>query len=253
MTEKKRIALVTGGTGGLGTAICERLYHDGYTVVANYKNFTKAMQWRMMAKQWQEDKLKSGIDVKIMQGDVTNYRSVGIMIKRIEEEIGAVDVLVNNAGISRDASLRKMQPEQWYEVIDTNLHSVFNCTRHVIEGMIERGWGRIISISSVNGHKGSFGSSNYSASKAAMYGFTKSVAMEVVKKNITINTISPGYCKTPLLEGIPPAIMEKILAQIPLGRLGEPREVAAAVSYLCSEDAAFITGADISMNGGQYM
>lgn len=253
MNEKKKVALITGGTGGMGTAICERLYKDGYTVVANYRDFTKAMKWREMAKQWREDKLKSGIDVRVVQGDVTNYRSSALMIKKIEEEIGPVDVLVNNAGISRDASLRKMNPEQWYEVINTNLNSVFICTRLVIEGMMQRGWGRIISISSINGHKGSFGSSNYSAAKAGMYGFTKSVALEVIKKGITVNTISPGYCNTQLLQGIPPEVMEKIIAQIPMGRLGEPREIAASVSYLCSDDAAFITGADISINGGQYM
>src|SRR3989337_2498981 len=152
--KKNKVALITGGTGGMGTAICERLYKDGYTVVANYRNFTAAMKWREMAKQWREDVLKMGIDVSIMQGDVTNYQSAAIMIKKIEDEIGSVDVLVNNAGISRDATIRKMSPQQWYEVINTNLNSVFFCTRLVIEGMIAKGWGRIISISSVNGQKG---------------------------------------------------------------------------------------------------
>ena len=237
----------------MGTAICERLYKDGFTVVANYRNFTTAMKWRDMAKQWREDQLHMGVAARIVQGDVTNYQSAAIMIKKIEEEIGTVDVLVNNAGISRDAMLRKMTPQQWYDVINTNLNSVFICSRLVINQMIEKKWGRIICISSVNGHKGAFGTCNYSATKAAMYGFMKTVAMEVVKHGITANTVSPGYTATPLLTGIPEEIMQKILAQIPMGRLAKPEEIAAAVSYLASEEAAFMTGADISINGGQYM
>ncbi|MEK6615064.1 MAG: acetoacetyl-CoA reductase [Bacteroidota bacterium] len=251
--KNNKVALITGGTGGMGTAICERLYKDGFTVVANYRNFTTAMKWREMAKQWRGDELKMGVDVKIVQGDVTNYQSAAIMIKKIEDEIGHVDVLVNNAGIFRDATLRKMTPQQWYEVINTNLNSVFICTRLVINQMIEKKWGRIICISSVNGHKGSFGSGNYSASKAAMYGFIKTAAIEVVKYGITANTISPGYTATPLLTGIPDEVMQKIIAQIPMGRLAKPEEIAASVSYLASDEAAFITGADISINGGQYM
>lgn len=250
--KKNKIALVTGGTGGMGTAICKRLYEDGFTIVANYRNFTSAMKWREMAKQWREDKLKLGMDVKIVQGDVSNYRSASLMIKTIEEEIGPVDVLVNNAGIASDAPLKKMTPQQWYDVINTNLNSVFICSRLVVEGMMERGWGRIVSLSSVNGHKGAYGLCNYSAAKAGIYGFTKSVAVEVVKKGVTVNTVSPGYCNTQMLQGIPPEILQKIVAQIPLGRLGEPEEVAAAISYLCSDEAAFITGSDISLNGGQY-
>ena len=237
----------------MGTAICERLYKDGYTVVANYRNFTTAMKWREMAKQWRENQLQMGIDVKIVQGDVESYQSAALMIKRVEEQIGHIDVLVNNVGISRDATLRKMTPQQWYEVINTNLNSVFICSRLVINQMIEKKGGRIICISSVNGHKGSFGACNYSASKAAMYGFVKTVAIEVVKYGITVNTISPGYTATPMLTGIPDEVMQKILAQIPMGRLAKPEEIAAAVSYLASDEAAFITGADISINGGQYM
>lgn len=251
--KKNKVALVTGGTGGLGTAICERLYKDGYTVVANYRNFTKAIKWRNLAKQWQEDQMKMGIDVKIVQGDVSNYWSAARMINKIKNEIGPVDILVNNAGISRDALLKNMKIQQWYEVINTNLNSVFICSRLVIEDMIKKGWGRIINISSVIGHKGGQGLCNYAAAKAGMYGFTKSLALEVVKNGITVNTISPGYCDTQLLKGIPSKIMEKILDQIPMKRLGEPAEVAAAVSYLCSDEAAYITGADISINGGQYM
>src|SRR3972149_10582238 len=251
--KKNKVALITGGTGGMGTAICERLYKDGFTLVANYRNFTTAMKWREMAKEWRDDQLQMGVDVKIVQGDVTNYQSTAMMIKKIEDEIGPVDVLVNNAGIARDATLIKMTPQQVYEVINTNLNSVFICTRLVINQMIEKKWGRIICISSVNGHKGSFGSGNYSASKAAMYGFIKTAAIEVVKYGITANTISPGYTATPLLTGIPDEVMQKIIAQIPMGRLAKPEEIAASVSYLASDEAAFITGADISINGGQYM
>lgn len=251
--KKNKIALITGGTGGLGTAICERLYKDGFTVIANFRDFTKAMRWREMAKQWREDQLKMGLDVNVIQGDVSSYQSTAMMIKKIEDEIGEVDVLVNNAGIARDAALRKMSPQQWYEVINTNLNSVFISTRLVINQMMEKKWGRIICISSVNGHKGAYGLCNYSAAKAGIYGFVKSVAMETIKYGVTVNSISPGYTATPLLTGIPQEILEKIVNQIPMGRLGKPEEVAAAVSYLASDEAAFITGADISINGGQYM
>ena len=254
MREKNnKVALVTGGTGGMGTAICERLYKDGYTVAANYRNFTTAMKWREEAKKWRDDHLQMGIDVKIVQGDVTNYQSTAIMIKKIEDEIGPVDVLINNAGISRDATIRKMTYQQWSEVINTNLNSIFICSRLVVNQMIEKKWGRIICISSVNGHKGSFGTCNYSASKAAMYGFVKTIAVEVAKYGVTANTISPGYTSTHLLAGITDEVMQKIIAQIPVGRLAKPAEIASTVSYLASDDASFMTGADISINGGLYM
>ncbi len=254
MREKNnKVALVTGGTGGMGTAICERLYRDGFTVVANYVDFTEALKWREMAKQWRDDQLQMGVDVKIVQGDVTDYKSASVMMEKIENEIGPVDVLVNNAGISKDATIRKMEPAQWYEVINTNLNSVFICTRLVINKMIEKKWGRIVCISSVNGHKGAFGTVNYSTSKAAMYGFVKSVAIETVKYGVTANTVSPGYTATPLLSGIADDMMKKIVDQIPMGRLAKPTEIAAAVSYLVSDEAAFMTGSDLSINGGQYM
>jgi len=247
MREKNnKVALVTGGYGGMGTAICQRLYNDGYTVIANHRNLPKALKW-------QEEQLKNGIDVKLAEGDVTDYDSVATMIKKIEEEVGVVDVLVNNTGIMRDAMLKKMTPQQWNEVINTNLNSVFNCSRLVVNQMIEKKWGRIICISSVNGHKGSYGTCNYSTTKAAMYGFVKTVAMETVKYGITVNTVSPGYTATPMLMAIPEEIMQKIIAQIPMGRLALPKEIAASVSYLASDDASFITGADISINGGQYL
>lgn len=251
--KNNKIALVTGGTGGMGTAICERLYKDGYTVVANYKDFTKAMKWREEAKKWREDQLKMGFDLKIVQGDIANFKSTEKMFKEINDEIGSVDILVNNAGITRDAALHKMTPEQWYEVINTNLNSVFNCSRCAIEGMIAKGWGRIICISSVNGQKGQFGQTNYSATKAGMYGFSKALALEVAKKGITVNTVSPGYIGTAMVMAIREEIRNQIIAQVPQGRLGTPEEIAGAVAYLASDDARYITGANIAINGGLHM
>lgn len=253
MRDNNKVALVTGGTGGMGTAICERLYKDGYTVVANYRDFTNAMKWREEAKKWRKNQLKMGFDLKIVEGDISNFASAEKMMKQINEEIGSVDILVNNAGITRDTPLHKMTPKQWYEVIDTNLNSVFNCTRLVIEGMIEKKWGRVISISSVNGHKGQFGQSNYAATKAGMYGFSKSLALEVAKKGITVNTVSPGYIGTDMVMAIKEEIRDKIVAQIPQGRLGSPEEIAGAVAYLASDEARYITGTDISINGGLFM
>ncbi|MCE9537981.1 MAG: acetoacetyl-CoA reductase [Bacteroidetes bacterium] len=254
MREKNnKVALVTGGTGGMGTAICERLYKDGYTVVANYKDFTKAMKWREEAKKWRDDQFKMGFDLKIVEGDISNWKSAEKMMKQINDEIGQVDVLINNAGITRDAALHKMTPQQWYEVIDTNLNSVFICTSLVIEGMIAKGWGRIVSISSVNGQKGQFGQTNYAATKAAMYGFSKSLALEVAKKGITVNTVSPGYVGTAMVMAIQEEIRNKIIAQVPQGRLGSPEEIAGAVAYLTSEEGRYITGANIAINGGLHM
>ncbi len=254
MIEKnKKVALVTGGTGGMGTAICERLYKDGYTVIANYRDFTSAMKWREEAKKWRDDQLKMGFDLKIVEGDISNYASVEKMIKQITEEIGVVDILVNNAGITRDSALHKMSLQQWTEVMDTNLNSVFICSRLVIESMIEKGWGRIISISSVNGQKGQFGQTNYAATKAGMYGFSKSLALEVAKKGITVNTVSPGYVGTDMVMAIKEEIREKIVSQIPQGRLGTPEEIAGVVAYLCSDESRYITGSNIAINGGLHM
>ena len=251
--KNNKVALVTGGTGGMGTAICERLYKDGFTVVANYRDFDSAMKWREEAKAWREENLKMGIDVKIVQGDISDYQSTQAMMREITEEICQIDVLVNNAGITRDAALHKMTPEQWYEVINTNLNSVFITSRCVIEGMIAKGWGRIVNISSVNGQKGQFGQTNYAATKAGMYGFSKSLALEVAKKGITVNTVSPGYVGTAMVKAIKQDILDKIVAQVPMGRLGEPNEIANAVGYLVSEDARYITGANIAINGGLHM
>lgn len=252
-TPNNKVALVTGGTGGIGTAICEYLYKAGYTLVANYRDFTKAIKWREEAKKWRDDQLKMGIDVKVVEGNVADYKSTERMMKEIQNKVGTVDVLVNNAGITKDAPLHKMTAEQWYEVIDTNLNSVFNCSRLVIDGMLAKGWGRIINISSVNGQKGQYGQTNYATAKSGMYGFSKSLALEVAKKGITVNSISPGYIATSMVMAIREDIREKIIAQIPVGRFGTPEEIAKLVTYLASDDAQYITGANLAINGGMHM
>jgi acetoacetyl-CoA reductase len=244
-TEKK-IVLITGATGGLGTAMCKKLYDDGYIVVANYRNEEKA-------KEWQANLKKEGYDIAIYYADVADFDSCGKMIQQIADDIGHVGVLVNNAGITKDGAFRKMSYENWKAVISTNLDSVFNCTRHVINYMIENGFGRIINISSVNGQRGQFGQSNYSAAKAGMHGFTKTLAMEVANKGVTVNTISPGYIGTDMVMAVKEEIRNQIIAQIPVGRLGGTEEVAYLVSFLASEHASFITGANLSINGGQHV
>lgn len=246
MSTNKRIALVTGATGGLGTAMCKKLYQDGYIVVGNYHTKEKA-------EKWMEERRKEGMNIQLFYGDVSNFDSTANMIKEIEEKVGPIDILVNNAGITRDSRLINMKPEDWYAVINTNLNSVFHCTKNVIEGMIKRNFGRIINISSVNGQRGQFGQTNYSAAKAGMHGFTKSLAMEVAKYGITVNTISPGYIATDMVMAVPEKILNQIVAQIPMGRLGGTHEVAYLVSFLASEEANFITGANYSINGGQHV
>ena len=241
-----KTVLVTGATGGLGTAMCKKLFEDGFKVVGNYRTAQKA-------KEWMEKLKADGYDIQLFEGDVSKYESAEAMIKQIEQEVGAIDILVNNAGITRDKPFTKMTKEQWYEVIDTNLNSVFNCTRHVINGMIERGWGRVINISSVNGQRGQFGQTNYSAAKAGMHGFTKTLAIEVARKGITVNTISPGYIGTDMVMAVREDIREQIIAQIPVGRLGGTEEVAFLVSFLASDRSSFITGANIAINGGQHV
>jgi acetoacetyl-CoA reductase len=241
-----KVALVTGATGGLGTAMCKKLFEDGFKVVGNYRTAQKA-------KEWMEKLKADGYDIQLFEGDVSKYESAETMIKQIEQDLGPIDILVNNAGITRDKPFTKMTKEQWYEVIDTNLNSVFNCTRHVINGMIERGWGRIINISSVNGQRGQFGQTNYSAAKAGMHGFTKTLAIEVARKGITVNTISPGYIGTDMVMAVREDIREQIIAQIPVGRLGGTEEVAFLVSFLASDRSSFITGANIAINGGQHV
>ena len=245
-SQKKRIVLVTGATGGLGTAMCKKLYDDGFRVVGNYRSKAKADEWKTEMQ-------KAGYNIDLFNGDVSDFESAGKMIREIEEHLGPVDTLVNNAGITRDSRLINMKKEDWYEVINTNLNSVFNCTKHVLPGMIERKFGRIINISSVNGQRGQFGQTNYSAAKAGMHGFTKSLAMEVAKSGITVNTISPGYIATDMVMAVPAKVLDQIVAQVPMGRLGGTWEVAHLVSFLASEETSFITGANYSINGGQHV
>ena len=244
----KRIALVTGGIGGLGTAICRQLALDGMTVIA------VDLQNDALFSEWLQEQSSQGFDFKVYGVDVRNFRACKELIETIQTRIGPIDVLVNNAGITRDASLKKMSIDDWNDVLRTDLDSVFNMTRQVIEGMMSRGWGRVISISSVNGQKGSFGQTNYSAAKAGVHGFTKALALETARKGVTVNTISPGYIRTKMVEAVPEDIMKNhILPEIPVGRLGEPDEIAALVSFLASSKTGYITGSNISINGGQHM
>jgi acetoacetyl-CoA reductase len=242
-----RVAFVTGGMGGIGTAICKRLAQNGAKVVANcLPGYEKQDEW--LGKMRGE-----GFQVFAAEGNVEDYESCADMMYRVRASVGPVEILVNNAGITRDGVFKRMSPNDWYAVINTNLNSVFNVTRQVIEGMSDRGWGRIINISSVNALKGQFGQTNYSAAKAGMHGFTKALAQEVVKKGITVNTISPGYVDTDMVRAIKAEILKSIVDSIPMGRLARPEEIAGLVTYLASEDAGYITGANISINGGLHM
>jgi len=243
-----RLALVTGGMGGLGEAICIKLAALGYQVVTTYSpGNKKADEWLKLMKE-------SGYDFHAYPCDVADYESAQQCVAQIEKEMGPVDVLVNNAGITRDITFKKMGKTDWDAVMATNLDSVFNMTKPVCDGMVERGWGRIINISSVNGQKGAFGQTNYSAAKAGMHGFTKALALEVARKAVTVNTISPGYIGTKMVMAIPQDVLDtKIVPQIPMGRLGKPEEIAGLVAYLASDEAAFLTGANIAINGGQHM
>ena len=245
----KKVALVTGGVGGIGTAICKRLAADGHFVVANYAIPGSQDKWNsaMTAAGL------NGTHSALAFGDVSDFEAMGVMVKKIEAGHGPVAVLVNCAGITRDSTFRKMTPEQWRSVLSTNLDSVFNVTRHVIDGMIERGWGRVISISSVNAVRGQFGQTNYAAAKAGILGFTKSLAQEVVRKGVTVNCVSPGYVQTDMVMAIREDVRQRIVAEIPAGRLARPEEVADAVAFLASDGAAYITGTNLSVNGGLHM
>ena len=243
---EQRLALVTGGTGGLGAAICLRLGKLGYRVATNYRNRDKA-------DQRVEEMKEEGVRLSVFEGDVSDFEACSAMAAEVESRLGGVDILVNNAGITRDTMFRKMEKSQWDQVIATNLDSVFNMTRPLVQGMVERGWGRVINISSINGRMGQLGQANYCAAKAGMHGFSKALALEVAGKGVTVNTISPGYIATDMVMAVREDIREKIIARIPLGRLGKPEEVAAAVAYLVSDDAGFVTGSELSINGGQHM
>ncbi len=244
----KRLALITGGMGGLGETISTKMADAGYGVAVTYSPSNKT------ADKWLADMKSGGYDFHAYACDVADYDSCTACAGKVTSEIGPIDILVNNAGITRDMTFRKMTKADWDAVVRTNLDSVFNMTKQVCDGMVDRGWGRVINVSSVNGSKGAFGQTNYSAAKAGMHGFTKSLALEVAKKGVTVNTISPGYIGTKMVTAIPKEILDsKIIPQIPVGRLGRPEEVAGLIIYLCSEEAAFVNGANIAINGGQHM
>ncbi len=244
----QRIALVTGGMGGLGEAISIKLKYQGCKVIVTYSGGNSK------ADDWLAGMKSKGMEFSAYQVDVADYDSCAAMVAKVQSEIGPIDILVNNAGITRDMTFKKMDKANWDAVLKTNLDSVFNMTKPVIDSMSERGWGRVVNISSVNGVKGAFGQTNYSAAKAGMHGFTKALALEYARKGVTVNTISPGYIGTKMVTAIPQEVLDtKIIPQIPMGRLGKPEEVAGLVAYLASEEAAFVTGANISINGGQHM
>jgi acetoacetyl-CoA reductase len=238
-----RVALVTGGTRGIGEAISTGLKEAGYEVAANYGGNDAAA-----------NRFRAATGIPVYKFDVGDFDACQAAVAQIESELGPIDVLVNNAGITRDGAFHKMSHENWRAVITTNLDSVFNLSRCVVEGMRERGFGRIVNISSVNGQKGQFGQTNYSAAKAGIIGFTKALAQETAAKGITVNAVAPGYIGTEMVRAVPEEVLKaKILPQIPVGRLGEPEEVARCVVFLASEAAGFITGSTLSANGGQYM
>ena len=242
-----RIAFVSGGMGGIGTAICQRLGRAGHTIVAGcLPDYEHKGEWldRMRAQ---------GLRVHAAEGDVADFESCASMFYNVRSVIGPIDILVNNAGITRDSVFKRMTEQDWMAVINTNLNSVFNVTRQVIDGMSERSWGRIINISSVNAIKGQFGQTNYSAAKAGMAGFSKALAQEVLRKGVTVNTVSPGYVETDMVMAIRKEVRDQIVASIPMGRLAKPGEIAAVVAFLASEEAGYITGANISVNGGMHM
>jgi len=246
--DNKKVALVTGGMGGLGTAICRRLHAAGFAVATTYSPSNKTPEGWLAAQR------DDGFKFSTYKVDVSDYADSEWMVQKLLAEMGRLDVLVNNAGITRDMSLRKMGQEDWAAVMRTNLDSVFNMSKQALEPMLAQKWGRIINISSVNGQKGAFGQANYAAAKAGMHGFTKSLALEVARHGVTVNTVSPGYLRTQMVMQVPAEILEsKILPQIPMGRLGEPDEVAALVAFLASQDGAFVTGSNIAINGGQHM
>jgi acetoacetyl-CoA reductase len=242
----QKIAYVTGGMGGIGTAMCQRLYKNGFKVIAGCgpsRDFNK----------WLSEQKALGYEFHASVGNVGDCDSTVAAFEKVKAEHGVVEVLVNNAGITRDGVFRKMSRADWDAVIETNLTSLFNVTKQVIDGMLEKGWGRIINISSVNGEKGQFGQTNYSAAKAGMHGFTMALAQEVANKGVTVNTVSPGYIGTDMVKAIRQDVLDKIVAGIPVKRLGTPEEIASIVGWLAGEESGFTTGADFSCNGGLHM
>ncbi|MBV8805658.1 MAG: acetoacetyl-CoA reductase [Sinobacteraceae bacterium] len=244
---ERRVAFVTGGTGGIGTAISKRLCADGLYVVAGCSiGSSRKRDWTIQMQA-------HGYAAMAVETNIADWESTTAAFDRLRTEVGPIDVLVNNAGITRDAMFRKMDKEQWDSVINTNLNCLFHVTKQVLDSMVERGWGRIINISSVNGQKGQFGQANYSTTKAGIHGFTMALAQEVAHRNVTVNTVSPGYIETDMLTTMRPDVLERIVATIPMKRLGRPEEIASIVAWLASDEAAFATGADFSLNGGAHM
>ena len=241
-----RVAAVTGGIGGLGTAICKALARDGCSVVA-------ADLGSDPARIAHFEREVEGLDIRFMALDVSDFDACGAFVREVQSRFGSLDVIVNNAGITRDSTLRKMTHEQWQALLDVNLGSAFNLCRHAIDGMLERGFGRIVNISSISGQTGNFGQTNYAAAKAGLHGFTMSLARETASKGITVNSVSPGYIETPMTRAMPDAARERTQAQIPAGRLGQPDDIARAVTFLAATDAGYITGANLPVNGGLYM
>ena len=243
----KKIAYVTGGMGGIGTSICQKLHQDGCLVIAGCGPNSPRKD------RWLSEQKALGYDFHASEGNVGDWTSTVAAFNKVRAEIGTVDILVNNAGITRDTVFRKMTPEDWRSVIDTNLNSLFNVTKQVIDGMVEKGWGRVINISSVNGQKGQFGQTNYSTAKAGLHGFTMALSQEVATKGVTINTVSQGYIGTDMVKAIREDVLNKIIDTIPVRRLGTPEEIASMVAWIASNDGGFATGADFSLNGGLHM
>ena len=246
-SNQKRIAYVTGGMGGIGTAICQRLCKEGHTVIAGCGPGSTRKD------RWLKEMRDEGFDIHASEGNVSDWESTKHALAAARAEVGPIDILVNNAGITRDGLFQKMTLDAWRAVIDTNLNSLFNVTKQVLDGMVERGWGRIINISSVNGQKGQFGQTNYSTAKAGIHGFTMALAQELATRGVTVNTVSPGYIGTDMVRSIKAERLEKIVAGIPVKRLGEPAEIASIVAWLAGNESAFATGADFSLNGGLHM
>ncbi len=244
----KTLALVTGGVGGIGSAICEELVQRGYQVIANYHPSEEAHA-KDKQKAWKD----AGLDIGIVSGDVSSFASCTDMAKTVKDKFGTVQVLVNCAGITRDKTLKKMEEADWAAVLHVNLDSVFNVTKQFIDGMTEAGFGRVVNISSINGKKGQFGQTNYSAAKAGMHGFAMALAQEVARKGVTVNCVSPGYTNTAMMQAIPEDVLKQIVAQVPMQRLAEPSEIAYVVGFLADKRAGYITGANISTNGGLFI
>jgi len=243
-----RVALVTGGIGGIGTAICTRLAKDGCTVIANHRPSEIES-----VESWKADRAAEGVSIHSIAGDVASFEDSARMIAEVTAAHGPVDILVNCAGITRDKTFKKMEPAQWEAVINVNLNSVFNVTRQVWEGMLERGWGRVVNISSVNGQRGQFGQANYSAAKAGMHGFTMALAQEGAAKGVTVNTVSPGYVETAMTLAMDDGVRNAIINGVPMRRMGTPEEIASAVAFLAAEENGYVTGVNLPVNGGLFM